>query len=148
MLSSDCLAYVLRWRRVALNMPHLWADVDVGTIWSGHGDVVQAHKEDYNIRPVQLWLARGGSVPRSLCITCISFMGCFEVDPHYYPFRIQEIVGSVPYREPLLELRWKEIVLTLGGIAPEQMLPLKSLILRGMYPKPSDERFISLSPPN
>ena len=136
MLSSDCLAYVLRWRRVALNMPHLWADVDVGTIWSGHCDVVQAHKEDYNIRPVQLWLARGGSVPRSLYVKC-SFIYSLKIaslSQHHCPFRIQEIIGSFPYRELCLQLYWKEMALALRGIAPKQMLPLESLNLESNRP--------------
>ena len=128
-LSRVCSA----WRRIALNMPHLWADVNIYIYWirDVESDDVKAHNEDCNLRLARLWLARGGFVPRSLYVTCSSF---YAVTPHVHPFRIQQSVESVPYGTLHLQLCWTEMDLALRGITPKQMLPLESWNLRTNKP--------------
>lgn len=117
-LSRVCSA----WRSVALNMPHLWADVNLDYSVIGYNDKLCNHSP---IDLARLWLVRGGSVPRSLYVDTVSYWSERRCDPS----RIQQFGDSFPYRRLHLRLCWKQMASLGDTITPRHMLPLESLEL-------------------
>jgi len=113
------LSYVCSaWRRLALEIPRLWVQIKLEMQHSRRADIID--KNDRKIQLAEIWLARGGCLPRALFISS-------SQDRNYDPMK--QLIFPYPYRILFLWLCERDLE-SLRDIEPEHMVPLEYLTIR------------------
>ncbi|KAF8337148.1 hypothetical protein F5887DRAFT_985464, partial [Amanita rubescens] len=113
-LSHVCSA----WRRLALKMPHLWIQIKLEMQHSHRADII--NDNDRKIQLAEMWLARGGCLPRTLFFSDSHNRTCDPIEKLVFPYSYR-ILHLWLYNRDLESLR---------DIEPKHMVPLEYLTIR------------------
>jgi hypothetical protein len=119
------LSYVCSaWRRIALEMPHLWIQIEVKMQdSSSRADII--NNNDRKIQLAEMWLARGGCLPRTLFFSS-------SQDRNYDPMK--QLVFPYSFRILDLSLYDRDLE-SLRNIEPKCMVSLEYFTICWMPPR-------------
>ncbi|KAF8626433.1 hypothetical protein AX15_004877 [Amanita polypyramis BW_CC] len=98
------------WRQIVLDMPHLWIYVCLDILRGpacAFGDYAENElaRDKHKVMLTDTWLARGGSLPRTLTINTASRSAC----QRYFPDLAQRLVKQYPFNRLTFYLFWDQI---------------------------------------
>ncbi|KAF8626437.1 hypothetical protein AX15_004880 [Amanita polypyramis BW_CC] len=115
------------WRQIILDMPQMWVYVCLEILRGPvcvFDDYVEKDlaKDKQRVMLAEMWLDRGGSLPRTLTVNAASRSAC----QHYFPDLAQRLVKQYPFNRLTLYLFWDQI----GSLPYTPMTTLECLSVR------------------